>query len=266
MLALLSAVLLASLLGSAHCAGMCGAFLMFAVGMQPTRREHIACQCAYHAGRLATYTVLGAVAGAMGNALDLGAGAVGLHRAAAIVAGVAMILFAVILLAQRAGVRFPRAPVPRFMQDTLVRAHRAITDWNPTRRALATGLLTTLLPCGWLYAFVIVSAGTAHPLTGAASMAAFWLGTLPLLAALGAGLQAMTGPLRRHLPVATSLIVLCMGVLTAAGRVTIPTSALVDRVGSVPGSAGVALEQVRRLDHAQLPCCNAEPPREGGGL
>lgn len=258
MFALLGAVLLASLLGSTHCAGMCGAFLLFAVGMQPTRREHIACQAAYHGGRLVTYTALGAVAGAMGRALDLGAGAVGLQQAAAIAAGVAMILFAAIMLAQRAGVRLPRAPVPSFMQSTLVRAHRAIADWSPPKRALATGLLTTLLPCGWLYAFVIVSAGTAHPLMGALSMATFWLGTLPLLAAMGAGLQAMTGPLRRHLPVATAVLVLCMGVLTAAGRVTLPAPTLVAGLDAVPGSAGEAIRNVRHLDSSSMPCCNPE--------
>lgn len=263
MLALLGAVLLASLLGSAHCAGMCGAFLMFAVGMQPTRREHVLCQGGYHAGRFITYTVLGAIAGAMGQALDLSASAVGLQRSAAIVAGVAMILFAAVLLLQRAGVRVPRAPVPAFMQSTLVRAHRAITDWTAVRRALATGLLTTLLPCGWLYAFVIVSAGTASPALGAASMAVFWLGTLPLLAAVGAGMQAMSGPLRRHLPVATAVLVLCMGVLTAAGRVTLPSSALVAKLGAVPGTAGVAVDAVRHLDQANMPCCNPDVPGEG---
>ncbi|MFO0830776.1 MAG: sulfite exporter TauE/SafE family protein [Phycisphaerales bacterium] len=256
MLALLGAVLLASVLGSTHCAGMCGAFLMFAVGMQPTRREHVVCQCGYHGGRLFTYVVLGAVAGGMGRALDLGAGAVGLQRGAAMFAGIAMILFASILLAQRAGVRLPRAPVPAFMQQALVRAHRAIAAWTPARRAVATGLLTTLLPCGWLYAFVIVSAGTAHPMLGALSMAVFWLGTVPLLAALGAGLQVVSGPLRRHLPVATAVIVLCMGVLTAAGRVTLPTTALVGRLGAVPGSAGAAVEQVSHFDQSALPCCN----------
>ena len=56
MIALIGAVLVASLLGSLHCAGMCGAFVAFAVigspGHQPSR---VALNTAYNLGRLITY-------------------------------------------------------------------------------------------------------------------------------------------------------------------------------------------------------------------
>jgi sulfite exporter TauE/SafE len=80
------------------------------------------------------------------------------------------------------------------------------------------GLVTTLIPCGWLYAFVAVAGGTAHPLTGAGVMALFWLGTLPVMASLGLLAQSALGPLRRRLPILTASLLVVFGMLTLAGK------------------------------------------------
>lgn len=231
MTALLASELIASLLGSTHCAGMCGAFLAFAVmgpadagalpnaGPASLGRTLAALQGAYHAGRLLSYAALGTSAGALGTAIDAGGATLGAQRVGAMVAGCCMIVFATIALARMAGVRVGRVPLPAPLTRLAMRAHRAIGGLPGMPRALATGLLTTLLPCGWLYAFVVVAAGTGSPLMGALTMAVFWLGTLPVLVALGAGLQRLSGPLRRRLPAVTMGAVLVMGVLTAMGRV-----------------------------------------------
>ena len=66
-LALIWAILLVSLVGSPHCAGMCGPFIAFCVGTEkqsPSR--HAAVQGAYHGGRLLSYLLLGVVAGLLG--------------------------------------------------------------------------------------------------------------------------------------------------------------------------------------------------------
>jgi hypothetical protein len=259
MLALFTAVLIASLLGSMHCAGMCGAFLLFAVSSStpnastPSRLSLLA---AYNLGRLVTYTALGALAGAAGAALDLGGSMVGVQRAAAALAGAAMIVFGALAVLRAFGVRTPALPVPRTLQSTLTRAHRAIHAWSPLARAASVGLLTTLLPCGWLYAFVLTAAGTASPALGAGAMAAFWLGTLPVMLSLGAGLQALTGPLRARLPLITSLLLVAVGLYTLAGRLALPAFA-----GSAPAIASTtdAIDHVSRLDSDDAPCCKPAP-------
>src|SRR5205823_3884811 len=110
--ALIAAVFLASLLGSLHCAGMCGAFLAFAVGAEdPGAGRRAALQGAYHIGRLCTYLVFGAVAGGVGAALDLGGSLVGVQRVAAVLAGSMMVVFGVGAALRLRGVRLPRAPV-----------------------------------------------------------------------------------------------------------------------------------------------------------
>ncbi|HYE62937.1 MAG TPA: sulfite exporter TauE/SafE family protein [Phycisphaerales bacterium] len=217
---LIAAIFLASLLGSMHCAGMCGAFLAFAItpGEKPVSKA--ALQAAYHTGRLVTYTALGTLAGALGHAIDLGGSIAGLQRTAGALAGTMMVAFGLLAIARVMGVRLPRPPVPALMERALTAGHRAAFDLPPLARAAMTGLLTTLLPCGWLYAFVITAAGTANPAQGALAMLVFWLGTLPALIALGTGLQCLAGPLKRRLPLITSLAVVCVGVFTVITRMT----------------------------------------------
>lgn len=251
MIALASAVFIASLIGSTHCAGMCGAFLAVAV-TDERQTSRTALHAAYNLGRLATYTALGAIAGLLGAALDLGGAAVGLQRTAAVLAGAMMITFGLIAVLRAAGVRLQRAPLPKGLQRLAMKGHRAAAELPPFWRAGAVGLLTTLLPCGWLYAFVITAAGTGHPLTGAATMAVFWAGTLPMMVGLGVGLQALTGGLRKRLPVLTSFLIIAVGLWTVFGRLTMPVMA-----GEVrPADAQSAIEHVKSLDSSEAPCCH----------
>jgi sulfite exporter TauE/SafE len=73
------------------------------------------------------------------------------------------------------------------------------------------------LPCGFLYAFVAVAAGTGSAAGGLLVMAAFWTGTLPVMAGLGLIAQRALGPLRRRLPVITASILVVVGLLAVSG-------------------------------------------------
>ena len=103
MTALVAAVFVASLVGSLHCAGMCGGLVAFyaggamgtgaAAGAGVTRgggtaRGGWAAHAAYSLGRLIVYAAIGALAGTLGAALDgIGGTLVGVQRVAAVVAG-----------------------------------------------------------------------------------------------------------------------------------------------------------------------------------
>ncbi len=91
---LLIAVLVASFIGSLHCVGMCGPLVAFAVG-DPNggkARSSIWLHAAYHSGRLLTYMLVGAACGLLGAAIDRGGARLGMHRAAALVAGAMMVV------------------------------------------------------------------------------------------------------------------------------------------------------------------------------
>jgi sulfite exporter TauE/SafE len=255
MIALVSAVFIASLLGSMHCAGMCGAFVAFAVtGDGERRTSRNALNAAYNAGRLVTYTILGGIAGALGAAMDLGGSMIGAQRSAAIAAGGMMIGFGVVSLLRVRGVKIARRPLPASWSRIVAAGHRRAFDLPPMWRSLLVGILTVLLPCGWLYAFVITAAGTGSALLGVLTMAVFWLDTLPMTMTIGYGVQAISGPLRAHLPLATSLLVVAVGLWTVIGRLRLPPIEPQHAVVNV--SLHDAARHVHELNADEMPCCH----------
>ena len=220
MTALALTVLGASLVGSLHCAGMCGGFVAFYAGAGG-RRPGLG-HAAYNLGRLAAYATLGALAGVLGAALDLAAAPAGFERGAALLAGALIALWGTRTLLETAGVRVARIEPPAALRGAVVRGVAAVAVEPPVTRALVIGLLTGLLPCGWLYAFIVTAAGTGDPLRGAGLMAVFWLGTLPVMAGLGVAVQALAGSLRRWVPAVCAVAMIVVGLLAVAGRARAP--------------------------------------------
>lgn len=228
MIALVAAIFLASVLGSFHCAGMCGAFLAIATGADRAfgwRRAAIL-QAAYHVGRLVSYASLGAAVGAAGRLVNVAGALAGVRPVAAILAGAAMMTFGITALLRSKGVAIRHIPLPPRWLDLMRRGHQMVIGRPPLIRALGIGLLTTLLPCGWLYAFAVTAAGTGSPLRGTIAMIAFWAGTLPALVAMGAGVRSLLGPIGRQLPTITMIALVAAGLWTLTGRAQLDPSAL----------------------------------------
>jgi sulfite exporter TauE/SafE len=218
--ALALTVLAASLVGSLHCAGMCGGFVAFYTGAGG-RRQGLG-HAAYNIGRLAAYATLGALAGALGAALDLASAPAGIQRGAAVLAGALIALWGTRTLLETAGVRMARLEPPAALRGAVARGVAAVAARPPATRALVIGLLTGLLPCGWLYAFIVTAAGTGDALRGAGLMAVFWLGTLPVMAGLAVAVQALAGSLRRWVPAVCAVAMIVVGLLAVAGRARAP--------------------------------------------
>ena len=237
-LTLLVPVAAASLLGSIHCAGMCGGFVAVA-GAGVSGKQRWLSQLSYNAGRLVSYAALGAAAGSLGQAVDLAGSAAGIGRIAALVSGSIMILWGMGALLETQGVRVFRSrwALPKRLTDVLTSVRRLPAAW----RGLVLGLSTTLLPCGWLYAFAVTAAGTASPLHGALLMAAFWTGNLPVLLGLGVALSATIGRVRRYLPFFSAAAIFCVGLFTVTVRANLPAFA------------------ARAVDHCQLSRAAALP-------
>lgn len=230
----LSGVFGASLLGSLHCAGMCGPLAAVASApMQITSRgqqirtgpwwhasgaSSFALAMIYNLGRAVTYVMAGAAAGAIGSTLNFGASAVGIQRAATLIAGTLLLLIALVTLLQYFGLFGSIRATPRFLTRALNAAHTYANRFGPAPRALAIGLLTALLPCGWLYAFFVAAGGTGSAARGALVMLVFWLGTVPVMTALGAGLHSLLRPVQRHLPIVTACSLILVGVWSIAWR------------------------------------------------
>lgn len=211
-------VLVASLLGSAHCAAMCGPFVSFYSASGTSGRRGMASHLVYNLARLAVYLSLGAAAGSLGSGVDRLGALAGITRLAAIMAGVLMVVWGTATVLAWHGVRVRWLHGPTWATRPLHAAVARARAWPTTARAGVLGATTALLPCGWLYAFVAVAGGTGSASRGMLAMFAFWIGTLPMLAALGAGVQRAAGPLRARLPVLTAVVVVVLGLATIGER------------------------------------------------
>ncbi|MCB9743091.1 MAG: sulfite exporter TauE/SafE family protein [Alphaproteobacteria bacterium] len=167
-LPLLGAAALAGVAGTPHCIGMCGGFAV-ACGDRPSSAA------AWHVGRLLTYAILGAGAGALGGSVP------GPGWAGTFVAVVLLVWFS----GRLAGV-FPAAPIPT---HRLVGAGGALLRQAGFTARFSFGLLNGLLPCGLVYAALALPVSSADPALGAALMLAFGLGTVPGLSVAMYGLR-----------------------------------------------------------------------------
>src|SRR4051812_6183041 len=173
----------ASVLGSVHCAAMCGPFAAMVSEPNTKTGQRIRLLLAYQGGRLLSYVALGAAAGTAGRALDLAGAAAGVGQIAAIVTGVLLLIWGLGAMLETQGVRW--LPARRALPSFVVRFLASLRDRPSSGRATTLGLATALLPCGWLYAFVLTAAGTADPVAGALVMFALWVGNAPMLLGVG---------------------------------------------------------------------------------
>jgi len=217
---LLLSILGASLLGSVHCAAMCGGFVCLYSGTGTARHTGAAPHAAYNAGRLVSYLLLGALAGSVGHGVDRIGGVAGVGRLAAIIAGALMVVWGGSTLLAALGVRMGPHLAPRALQATLTSLLVRFRNESPTVRGAATGLLTTLLPCGWLYVFVATAGGTGRVLDAMLIMFVFWLGTLPMMVTVGLGAQRLFGAFQRRLPLVAAGAAVVLGFLSMAGRIS----------------------------------------------
>src|SRR5206468_1653651 len=95
---------------------------------------------------------------------------------------------------------------------------------------------------------VVTAAGTASPWIGATAMAVFWLGTLPVMIALGATIRGVAGAFGRRLPTLTCLALMGMGLFTLVHRARLDPVALAGRIA--------AMSPQGTVDRTKLPCCN----------
>lgn len=231
-------VLIASLLGSLHCAGMCGPFLSVATRKGGPSGSRLGTPLAYHLGRLTTYAILGAIAGGLGQLLDLAGALAGLARASALVAGVMMVTWGVRGLVPRPAL-LSIGTAPKSSGGWLSKVLLLLQGQRPLRRGFVLGLATTLIPCGWLHAFVVTAAATGGVVSGLLVMGAFWLGTVPMLCGVSWGLERLSARLGSRVRALSACLVACAGVALIVLRLGAPD--LVTPDGNAgPGQASAA--------------------------
>lgn len=192
---------------------MCGGFVaLYAGESSQSNVAHIA----YNTGRLLTYLILGALAGFIGSQMDLAAVQAGITPVSALLMGGLLVLWGILLLL-RGGVR-TRSILHGKTAQALGRVIKVISTSRSWSAAFLIGLLSTLLPCGWLYSFVLLAAASGSALGGVLVMAAFWLGTIPVMALIGRTIHAISNKWGTQLPYVTAVLMIIAGIFAMTGK------------------------------------------------
>ena len=178
------AVFFVGLLGGVHCLGMCGSIVGILTAQLPKQGARWPFHLAYNSGRIASYTLAGLLAGAIGQAGLLLRDVVPIQHILFALSSLMLIALGMYLAGIWSMVRHIEMAGSALWKriQPLTRPLFPIT--TPTR-ALLLGTLWGWLPCGLVYSVLVTALASGHAQSGALIMLAFGLGTLPNLMAIG---------------------------------------------------------------------------------
>ena len=259
---------LTGLLTSVHCVAMCGGInlsqsLPGAAKNRGLSGRDFAPTLLYNAGRVASYTLAGFVLGAAGLLAGSADGVLlpfSVQGILKIVAGVFMVLMALPLLGIFPTLRKFTPHLPSFLSRKISSAR------GKNAAPFAVGFLNGFMPCGPLQAMWIVALASGSPLSGALSMLAFSLGTVPLMLGLGSLVTLLGKKFSRVMVKSGAVLVSVMGLLMisqglALGRLgggnsaeTLATSAGAEQAQSASGgiSDGISIEGGKQIVKSTL--------------
>jgi len=165
------AALVAGLVTSLHCAGMCGP-LACAACVKKNGTGSLGAAAAYHGCRMLSYAVVGLLAGLIGRVVS----DVLLGGATRWVTWAFVVFFVLVATGLDKRMRFP--PAGQWMSGCLG------STGGVYLRAALLGSLTPFIPCGPLYFVVAAAALSGSALSGAVVLLAFAAGTVPLMLVL----------------------------------------------------------------------------------
>ncbi|MBQ9197614.1 MAG: sulfite exporter TauE/SafE family protein [Clostridia bacterium] len=229
----LGALFLVGLTTSLHCVAMCGGINLAQSAVQAQeKRSVVRTNLLYNLGRVISYTLTGAIVGALGSAFKLSASAqAGIQG----IAAVFMLLMALNLLdASPLRGRLPLFSVK--LRGGLLRGGAHSSLW--------IGLINGLMPCGPLQAMQVYALATGSWWMGALSMLCFSLGTVPLMLGFGLVSGKLNRRYARPMRWTSGILVLIMSMAMTANALSLSGVSL--------GGAGDGTIRARAADGVQL--------------
>ncbi len=206
-----------------HCLGMCGGILAIysarqanVIASRETAKQSLFARITrflpLHLGRITTYAVFGAVIGLAGSLLNQAGGLMGWQGAFSILVGVAMVLVSLSLVGILPPIELALAKLSS--GTSAMGRMRKLFGGHTFLSTVGLGLLWGFLPCGLVFAMLVLAARAQTFWGGALTMLVFGLGTIPTL--LGFGLAAnLIGPkLRGRLQLLAGVLILLFAVQT----------------------------------------------------
>ena len=202
---LLSALLL-GLMGSFHCAGMCGPIAIALPLHGNTVAQKIFGGTLYNLGRAITYGIMGAVFGMLGQGLHL----IGFQQKVSVIMGALMII----------SVLFPSLFKNQYKLDkswfkfvgNLKKSLGKLLTVRSFSSLFLIGLLNGLLPCGLVYMAIAGAIGTGEITLGAFYMVLFGIGTIPMMLSISLAGNLFSTALRNKINKLIPILVVLVGI------------------------------------------------------
>lgn len=188
-----TALLLTGLLTSVHCMAMCGG-LSLSQSMKSGGQNTWKNSLFYNIGRVCSYTITGALLGALGSVVAI---SVEVRAGIGLFAGICMLMMALNMLDLLPFLRKIHIPCLRRIQSG---------------SAFFVGLCNGLMPCGPLQAMQLVAVASGSARKGALSMFFFTVGTVPLMLIFGLAAGTVFQKWRSKMLLAGSCLILLFSV------------------------------------------------------
>jgi sulfite exporter TauE/SafE len=203
---LLSALVL-GIMGSFHCAGMCGPIAIALPLHGNTVLQKIFGGTLYNLGRTITYGIMGAIFGLLGQGISM----IGFQQTISVIMGAIMII----------SVLFPALFKNQYRLDKswfsfVGKLKKSIGQMFSIRSFSSLffiGLLNGLLPCGLVYMAIAGAIGTGSAVQGTLYMILFGLGTIPMLLTISVAGNMMGLALRNRINKLIPVLVVVVGLL-----------------------------------------------------
>ncbi len=195
------------LMGSFHCAGMCGPIAIALPLHGNTIPQKIFGGALYNIGRTITYGIMGAIFGLLGQGIQM----IGFQQKVSVIMGVVMII----------SVIFPALFKYQYSMDKswlsmVGKLKRSIGQLFAIRSFSSLffiGLLNGLLPCGLVYMAIAGAIGTGNVTEGSLYMILFGLGTIPMLLSISLAGNILSLTVRKKINKLIPVLVVVVGIL-----------------------------------------------------
>lgn len=205
-----------------HCLGMCGGIVAIYSARQaalaapseskPGLFKKIGNLLPIHLGRITTYTIFGAIIGLAGSLLNQASGMLGWQGLFSVLVGLAMLLVSLSLIGVLPPVEMALATM--MGGNTPMTRMRGLFGKRSFFSTLTLGILWGFLPCGLVFAMLVVAARTQTVYGGALTMLAFGLGTVPTLLGFGLAANLLSPKLRGNLTKVAAVLIMLFAVQT----------------------------------------------------
>ena len=178
------AVFFVGLLSGVHCLGMCGSIVGILTGQLPQGKTRWPFHLAYSSGRVASYTLAGALVGSVGQAGLLLRDDVPVQHLLFALSSLMLIALGLYIAGIWGLVRRIEG-LGRFLWQRIQPLTRGLLPVKTPFQAFLLGTLWGWMPCGLVYSVLVTALAAGRADSGALVMLAFGLGTLPNLLLIG---------------------------------------------------------------------------------